>query len=65
MEQFKHLRPSASIRKSHVKLVAIGIILITVLLLILNNRNTMTDTDYYDTPDSAGVERLACLRRKI
>ena len=59
MEQFKHLRLPASIRKSHVKLAAIGIILITILALILNNRNTMTDTDYYDTPDSAGVERLA------
>ena len=59
MEQFKHLQLPASIRKSHVKLAAIGIILITVLLLILNNRNTMTETDYYDTLESAGVERLA------
>ena len=59
MEQFKHLRIPSSIRKSHVKLAAIGIILITILILILNNRNTVTDTDYYDTPDSTEVERLA------
>ena len=59
MEQFKHLRIPASIRKSHVKLAAIGIILITILILILNNRNTVIDTDYYDTLESAGVERLA------
>ena len=59
MEQFKHLQLPASIKKSHVKLAAIGIILITILTLILNCTNTITDTDYYDTPDSAGVERLA------
>ena len=59
MEQFKHLQLPASIKKSHVKLVAIGIVTITILILILNNGNTISDTDYYDTPDSAGVERLA------
>ena len=59
MEQFKHLQLPASITKHYVKLAAIGIILITILILILNNRNTMTETDYYDTLESAGVERLA------
>ena len=59
MEQFKHLRLPASIKKHYVKLAAIGIILITILTLILNCTNTITDTDYYDTPDSAEVERLA------
>ena len=59
MEQFKHLKLPASITKHYVKLVAIGIILITILIIILLNTDTVTDTDYYDTPDSAGVERLA------
>ena len=59
MEQFKHLQLPASIKKSHVKLAAIGIILITILILILLNTDTISDTDYYDTVESAEVERLA------
>ena len=59
MEQFKHLRLPASIKKHYVKLAAIGIILITLLIIILLNTDTISDTDYYDTLESAEVERLA------
>ena len=59
MEQFKHLQLPASIKKHYVKLVAIGIILITLTIIILLNTDTISDTDYYDTPDSAEASRLA------
>lgn len=59
MMQFKHLQLPASIKKSDVKLAAIGIILITLLIIILLNTDTRSDTDYYDTPDSAETSRLA------
>ena len=60
MEQFRHLRLPASIKKPYVKLVATGIILIIILLMCETLSGVQTpDPDYLDSIDSTHTGKLA------
>ena len=60
MEQFRHLRLPASIKKPYVKLVATGIVIITVLIMCIIQTGVQTpDPDYLDSIDSTHTDRLA------
>ena len=60
MEQFKHLKLPASIKKHYVKLVATGIILVILLIMteLCTEVNTI-DTDYLDSIHNTDTDRLA------
>lgn len=60
MEQFKHLRLPASIKKHYVKLVATGIIITIILLMCETLSGVQTpDPELIDSIDSTHTDRLA------